>query len=168
MSVRTSYRHTIYASYIGYITQAVVNNLPTLLFLTFRDTFGIPLAQITLLITFNFGTQLLVDMLSARFVDRVGYRPCVLAAHLFAAAGLIGMAALPFVFPDPFWGLLVSVLLYAIGGGLTEVLISPIVEACPTDNKQTVMSLLHSAYCWGHMAVVLISTAFFVIFGIDS
>ncbi len=165
MSVRTSYRHTIYASYIGYITQAVVNNLPTLLFLTFRDTFGIPLAQITLLITFNFGTQLLVDMLSARFVDRVGYRPCVLAAHLFAAAGLIGMAALPFVFPDPFWGLLVSVLLYAIGGGLTEVLISPIVEACPTDNKASVMSLLHSFYCWGTVGVILLATLFLTFVG---
>ena len=144
MSVRTDYRHTIYASYIGYVTQAVVNNQPTLLFLTFRDTFGIPLTQITLLITFNFATQLAVDAASAKFVDRIGYRPCIVAAHVFAAAGLIGMAVLPFALPDPFAGLLLSVILYAIGGGLTEVLVSPIVEACPTDNKAGVMSLLHS------------------------
>ena len=165
MSIRTDYRHTITASYIGYITQAVVNNLPTLLFLTFRDTFGIPLSAITLLITFNFGTQLVVDLLSARFVDRVGYRPSVMAAHLFAAAGLIGLATLPFILPDPFWGLLLSVLLYAIGGGLTEVLISPIVEACPTENKASVMSLLHSFYCWGTVGVIILATLFFALVG---
>ncbi len=165
MPIRTDYRHTVYASYIGYITQAVVNNLPTLLSLTFRDAFGIPLSRITLLITFNFGTQLLVDLLSARLVDRVGYRPSVLAAHLFAAAGLIGLATLPFVFPDPFWGLLLSVLFYAVGGGLTEVLISPIVEACPTDNKAAHMSLLHSFYCWGTVGVIICATLFFTFAG---
>jgi MFS family permease len=167
MSVRTDYRHTIYASYIGYVTQAVVNNLPTLLFLTFRDTFGIPLTQITLLITFNFATQLAVDAASAKFVDRIGYRPCIVAAHVFAAAGLIGMAVLPFALPDPFAGLLLSVILYAIGGGLTEVLVSPIVEACPTDNKAGVMSLLHSFYCWGTVGVILLATAFLTFAGRD-
>ena len=160
MSIRTDYRHTVYASYIGYITQAVVNNLPTLLFLTFRDEFGIPLSKITLLITFNFATQLLVDALSAKFVDKIGYRISVIAAHVFAAAGLCGMATLPDLLPDPFAGLLLSVILYAIGGGLTEVLISPIVEACPTDNKAGVMSLLHSFYCWGTVGVILLATAF--------
>ena len=165
MSIRTNYRHTIYASYIGYITQAVVNNLPTLLFLTFHRVFGIPLAKITLLITFNFGTQLLVDMASAKFVDKIGYRPCILAAHLFAAAGLVGMASLPYLMPDPFTGLAVSVFLYAVGGGLTEVLISPIVEACPTDNKASVMSLLHSFYCWGTVGVILLATLFLALAG---
>ena len=167
MKIRTDYRHTIYASYIGYITQAVVNNLPTLLFLTFRDTFGISLPRITLLITFNFVTQLLVDMAGAKFVDRIGYRPCILAAHVFAAAGLCGMASLPFLTPDPFAGLLISTVLYAVGGGLTEVLISPIVEACPTDNKASVMSLLHSFYCWGTVGVILLATAFLTFVGRD-
>ena len=167
MSVRTDYRHTIYASYIGYVTQAVVNNLPTLLFLTFRDSFGIPLSKITLLITFNFVTQLLVDAASAKFVDRIGYRASVLAAHLFAAAGLCGMATLPFLLPDPFAGLLLSAVLYAVGGGLTEVLISPIVEACPTDNKAGVMSLLHSFYCWGTVGVILLATAFLNLVGAE-
>ena len=159
------WRHTQYASYFGYITQAIVNNLAPLLFLIFQDVYGIPLEKITLLVTVNFCVQLLVDMVAARFVDKIGYRPCIVAAHLFAAAGLAGLGLLPRLLPDPFVGLVGAVFLYAIGGGLIEVLISPIVEACPTDNKASVMSLLHSFYCWGHMGVVLLSTAFFALFG---
>lgn len=137
------WRHTQYASYLGYITQAIVNNLSPLLFLIFQDVFQIPLEKITLLVTVNFCVQLSVDLIAARFVDKIGYRPCVVAAHLFAAAGLIGLGVFPWLFPDPFLGLLLAVLLYAVGGGLIEVLISPIVEACPTENKASVMSLLH-------------------------
>lgn len=160
------WRHTQYASYFGYITQAIVNNLAPLLFLIFQDVYGIPLEKITLLVTVNFCVQLLVDMVAARFVDKIGYRPCIVAAHLFAAAGLAGLGLLPRLLPDPFVGLLGAVFLYAIGGGLIEVLISPIVEACPTDNKEKAMSLLHSFYCWGHVGVVLFSTIFFQLFGI--
>ncbi len=164
MSIKTDPRHTIYASYGGYITQAIVNNLAPLLFLIFRDSFGIPLEQITLLVTFNFLVQLIVDLVSAKFVDKIGWRKCLVAAHIFASAGLVGMALLPSVLP-PFAGLLISVTIYAIGGGLTEVLISPVVEACPTDNKAGVMSLLHSFYCWGTVAVILLSTLFLHVFG---
>lgn len=160
-----SYRHTIYASYLGYITQAIINNLVPLLFLVFQDTFGIPLQKITLLITMNFAIQLVVDFLSAKFVDKIGYRPCIVAAHVFAAAGLVGLSVFPYLFSDPFLGLLLSIFLYAIGGGLTEVLISPIVEACPTDNKASVMSLLHSFYCWGTVGVIVLSTLFLAVFG---
>ena len=165
MSIRNNYQHTIYACYIGYITQAVVNNLPTLLFLTFHTEFGIPLTQITLLILFNFATQLLVDLVAAKWVDRIGYRRSVIAAHLFTAAGLIGLALFPSVFPTPFSGLAAAVILYAIGGGLIEVLVSPIVEACPTENKSAVMSLLHSFYCWGAVGVILFATLFLSVFG---
>ena len=165
MSGKLSYKHTIFACYAGYITQAIVNNLSPLLFVIFRDTFDLPLSEITLLITINFLIQLCVDCLSAVFVDKIGYRKCIVAAHVFAVAGLASLAILPFIM-HPFAGLLVSVFLYAVGGGLIEVLISPIVEACPTDNKASVMSLLHSFYCWGHMGVVLLSTAFFALFGI--
>ena len=167
MSIKTDPRHTIYASYGGYITQAIVNNLAPLLFLIFRDSFGIPLEQITLLVTFNFLVQLIVDLVSAKFVDKIGWRKCLVAAHIFASAGLVGMALLPSVLP-PFAGLLISVTIYAVGGGLTEVLISPVVEACPTDNKAGVMSLLHSFYCWGTVAVILLSTLFLHVFGKDS
>ena len=160
-----SYRHTIYASYLGYITQAIINNLVPLLFLVFQDTFGIPLQKITLLITMNFAIQLVVDFLSAKFVDKIGYRPCIVAAHIFAAAGLVGLSVFPYLTRDPFVGLLLSIFLYAIGGGLTEVLISPIVEACPTDNKASVMSLLHSFYCWGTVGVIVLSTLFLAVFG---
>ena len=162
-----SYRHTQYASFLGYITQAVINNLAPLLFLIFQREWGLPLQKITFLITANFCVQLAVDFLAARFVDRIGYRRCIVAAHLFSAAGLIGMAVLPDLL-SPYPGLLTAVVLYAVGGGLIEVLISPIVEACPTDNKASVMSLLHSFYCWGTVGVIVISTGFLFICGKSS
>lgn len=163
-----SYKHTIYACFTGYIVQAVINNFIPLLFLTFHASYGIPLTKITFLVTFNFGLQLVIDFLSAGFVDKIGYRISIILAHVFAAAGLIGLTFLPELFKDPFTGLLLSVVIYAVGGGLTEVLISPIMESCPTDNKEAAMSLLHSFYCWGHVAVVLLSTVFFRIFGIEN
>ncbi len=166
MTVKDNYNHTLYASYIGYITQAIVNNFAPLLFLTFQSTLGISLDRIALLVTLNFGVQLLVDLSAARFVDRIGYRTAIVAAHLFAGAGLVGLAVLPSLLPSPYAGLLLSVVCYAIGGGLIEVLISPIVEACPTARKEAAMSLLHSFYCWGHVFVVLASTAFFLTVGI--
>ncbi len=163
------YRHTIWASYLGYVTQAVVNNLSPLLFLTFRSEYGIGLEKITLLITLNFGIQLLVDLLSALRIDRIGYRTGVVAAHICAALGLAGLSVLPELcgrlFGSPYAGLVICVILYALGGGLIEVLISPIVEACPTESKDAAMSLLHSFYCWGQMAVVLLSTLFFAAAG---
>lgn len=162
---KLNYQHTIYASYLGYITQAIVNNLAPLLFLIFQDSYELPLSRITLLITVNFCVQLFIDLLSAKFVDKIGYRVSVVAAHLFAAAGLVGLGVFPDLFSESFTGLLFAVILYAIGGGLIEVLISPIVEACPTDNKASVMSLLHSFYCWGTVMVILLSTLFLTFAG---
>ena len=164
--MKFDYKKTMYACFVGYIVQAVVNSFVPLLFVTFQETYQIPLAQITLLITVNFVVQLLVDMLSAGFIDRIGYRASVVLAHIFAAAGLALLTILPEVLPDPFVGILMAVFVYAIGGGLIEVLISPIIEACPTDNKESAMSLLHSFYCWGCTGVVLLSTVFFNIAGI--
>lgn len=161
-----TYKHTMYASFIGYIVQAIINNFIPLLFLTFQSSYNIPISKITFLVTFNFGFQLLIDFLSAGFIDKIGYRLSVIIAHICAGLGLISLTILPEIFSDPFIGLLISVMIYAIGGGLIEVLISPIVEACPTDNKEAAMSLLHSFYCWGHVSVVLISTIFFSVFGI--
>ena len=166
-SIRTSYTHTIYACYLGYIVQAIVNNFAPLLFLTFSASFGLDLEQIALISTVNFAIQLCVDLLSAKVIDRVGYRASVIAAHAFAAAGIVGLAVLPALLGDAFAGLLLAVALYAVGGGIIEVLISPIVEACPTEKKEAAMSLLHSFYCWGHLAVVVLSTAFFTLFGIE-
>lgn len=166
--MKPNYQKTIYACFIGYIVQAVVNNFVPLLFLTFEKSYHIPLSRITMLITINFGIQLLVDLLSAGFVDKIGYRISVVLAHIFAAAGLAGLVFLPDLMPDPFAGLLLAVCIYALGGGLIEVLISPIVQSCPTDNKEKAMSLLHSFYCWGHVGVVLLSTVFFSVFGIGN
>lgn len=166
--VKSTYQKTIYACFVGYIVQAVVNNFVPLLFLTFEENYQIPLSQITMLITFNFGVQLLVDFVSAGVVDRAGYRTSIIFAHIFSAAGILGLVILPEIMPTPFSGLLIAVTLYAVGGGLIEVLISPIMESCPTDNKEKAMSLLHSFYCWGHVGVVLISTLFFKVFGIEN
>ncbi len=161
-----NFKHTIYASYIGYIVQAIVNNLAPLLFLTFQRQYDISIEKIGLLITINFGVQLAVDMLSAKYVDKIGYKKAIMAAHLFAAAGLIGLGILPEVLPNAYIGLVAAICLYAVGGGLIEVLISPIVEACPTEDKVGNMSLLHSFYCWGLVGVILLSTLFFKIVGI--
>ena len=163
-----TYKHTVVACFLGYIVQAIINNFIPLLFLTFQSSYGIPLSQITFLVTFNFGLQLLVDMISPGFIDKIGYRASMIIAHICACAGLIGLAFLPEIMPNPLTGLMLSVIIYAIGGGLLEVLVSPIVEACPTDNKESTMSLLHSFYCWGHVGVVLLSTIFFRLFGIEN
>lgn len=166
--MKPNYQKTIYACFIGYIVQAIVNNFVPLLFLTFESTYDIPLSRITMLITFNFGIQLLVDLLSTGFVDKIGYRASILIAHILSAVGLLGLAVLPELLPSAYAGLLISVMVYALGGGLLEVLVSPIMESCPTDNKEQAMSLLHSFYCWGHVGVVLLSTLFFRIFGIEN
>ncbi len=166
--MKNQYNKTITACFIGYIVQAIVNNFVPLLFLTFHSSYGISLSKITLLVTFNFGVQLLVDLLSIGFIDRIGYRVSMVLAHFFAAAGLAALTVLPEVLPDPFVGILLSVMIYAVGGGLLEVLLSPVVEACPSGNKEAAMSMLHAFYCWGHVGVVLISTLFFQICGTSS
>ena len=163
-----NYTKTMYACFVGYVVQAIVNNFIPLLFLTFETAYNIPLSKITMLITINFGIQLLVDLLSAGFVDKIGYKASILIAHIFSALGLLGLIFLPEILPDPYAGLLISVAVYAVGGGLLEVLVSPIIESCPTDNKEKAMSLLHSFYCWGHVGVVLLSTIFFRLFGIEN
>lgn len=168
MTARLSYKHTIAACYLGYVTQAIVNNFAPLLFITFSKEYGIHLSRMALLVAVNFGVQILVDLVAARYIARWGYRPSVIAAHVFAVLGLLSMGLLPRVLPVPFVGILIAILLYAVGGGLTEVLISPIAEACPTTGKAGQMSLLHASYCWGHVGVILLSTLFFHLAGMDN
>ena len=167
MKIR-DYKYTVGASYLGYICQAVVNNFVPLLFVIFQHRFGLSLSQLTALITVNFFLQLTVDALASKFVDRIGVRKCVVAAHISASLGLILLAVLPAILPDPYTGLIIAVPFYALGGGLIEVLVSPIVESCPSDNKAAKMSLLHSFYCWGSVAVVVVSTGFLKLFGAGS
>lgn len=150
--MKPNYKKTIVACFVGYVVQAIVNNFAPLLFVTFQKTYDIPLTKITLLITLNFLVQLLVDFSSAKFVDKIGYRASLIGAHVFAALGLVLLPILPEVFQDPFIGVAISVVIYAVGGGLLEVLVSPVVEACPTDDKNSAMSLLHSFYCGGTSA----------------
>lgn len=164
--MQNEYNKTMVACFVGYIVQAIVNNFVPLLFLTFRDHYGIVLTQITFLVTINFGIQLLVDAVSVKFVDQIGYRASMILAHAAAAFGLVALTFLPEILPNAYVGLMIATVLYAIGGGLLEVVVSPVMEACPTENKETAMSLLHSFYCWGHVGVVLLSTLFFQVAGI--
>lgn len=166
--MKNQYNKTITACFVGYIVQAIVNNFTPLLFLFFQRSYHIPLSQITLLVTFNFGIQLLIDLLSVGFVDKIGYRASMIMAHVLSAAGLILLTILPEILPAPFIGILIAVMIYAVGGGLLEVLVSPVMESCPSDNKAKAMSMLHSFYCWGHAGVVLISTLFFYLAGIEN
>ncbi|MGN1195021.1 MAG: MFS transporter [Acutalibacteraceae bacterium] len=168
MNIRNNFKHTLFASYIGYFVQAIVNNFVPLLFLTMQNSFGFSYRKISLLIMINFTVQLFIDLLSAGFVDKIGYRKSIVAAHFFAAAGLCCLGVLPFLLPDPYVGVVISIIIYATGSGLIEVIISPLVEACPTENKSGSMSLLHSFYCWGQMSVVLLSTVFFSFFGVGN
>lgn len=163
-----NYRKTKTACYLGFVTQAIAANFAPLLFLKFHNDYNISLGNIALISTCFFFTQLLVDLFCAKFVDKIGYRICIVASEVCSAAGLIGLAFLPDILPNPFAGILCSVIVYAIGSGLIEVLGSPIVEACPFDNKEATMSLLHSFYCWGAVGTILISTLFFLLFGMDS
>lgn len=167
-SVKNNYEHTLYACYIGYITQAIVNNFAPLLFLTFVKEFGLSLGAITVITTLNFSVQLFVDFLSAKVIDKVGYRKSIVTAHMCSAAGIAGMAFLPQLFGNAYAGLLTAGTLYAVGGGIIEVLISPIIESCPTKKKEAAMSLLHSFYSWGQASMILLSTVFFVLFGIGN
>lgn len=164
--MQKNYKKTLIACYLGFVTQAIAANFAPLLFLTFKETYGITLEKIALIPVVFYLTQLLVDFAATKYADKIGYRICVVASQLLSSIGLILMAVLPELMPVPFWGILIAVVFYAIGSGLIEVLVSPIVEACPFENKDGMMSLLHSFYCWGAMGVILGSTAFFAVFGI--
>ena len=166
--MKKDYGKTLRACYLAFITQAIAANFTPLLFLKFHSDYGIPLGQVALISTTFFLTQLVMDVLCTKFVDKVGYRKCMVASSICFAVGLAGLAFLPELLPDPFVGILLSVVIYAVGSGLQEVLGSPIVEACPFEHKEAVMSLLHSFYCWGSVGTIVISTVFFAIFGIDS
>ncbi len=168
MTVHPNYKKTLIACYLGFITQAISANFAPLLFLTFRSTYGISLEKIALIPFVFYLTQLLIDFAATKFADKIGYRTCVTASQVVSAFGLVLLAILPEILPVPFVGILISVVFYAMGSGLIEVLVSPIVEACPFENKDSMMSLLHSFYCWGTVGVILGSTLFFAVFGVNN
>ncbi len=168
MTAQKNYKKTLIACYLGFVTQAITANFAPLLFLTFRSTYEITLDKIAMIPLVFYLTQLLVDLAATKFADKIGYRTCVIVSQVVSAAGLVLMAILPDMLSVPYIGILISVVLYAIGSGLVEVLVSPIVEACPFENKDGVMSLLHSFFCWGSMGVILGSTLFFTVFGVEN
>ncbi len=168
MTEQKNYKKTLTACYLGYVTQAISANFTPLLFLTFISTYGMTLKEIAMIPLVFYLTQLLIDLAATKYADKIGYRTCVVASQVLSSVGLVLMAILPEVLPIPFIGILISVVLYAMGSGLIEVLVSPIVEACPFENKDGMMSLLHSFFCWGAMGVILGSTLFFSIFGVEN
>lgn len=168
MTKQKNYKKTLLACYLGFVTQAISANFTPLLFLTFRESYGITLDKIAMIPLVFYLTQLFVDFAATKFADKIGYRTCVVASQILSAVGFVLMAVLPELFASPFVGIIIAVVLYAIGSGLIEVLVSPIVEACPFENKDGMMSLLHSFYCWGAMGVILGSTLFFAVFGIEN
>ncbi len=167
MIKQKNYKKTLTACYLGFVTQAITANFTPLLFLTFVNTYGVTFEKIAMIPLVFYLTQLLIDFAATRFADKIGYRTCVVASQILSAVGLLLMIILPELLPVPFTGILISVVLYAVGSGLIEVLVSPIVEACPFENKDGMMSLLHSFYCWGAMGVILGSTLFFALFGTE-
>lgn len=167
MTKQKNYKKTLLACYLGFATQAISANFAPLLFLTFKNTYGITLEKIAMIPMVFYLAQLLIDFAATQFADKIGYRTCVVISQVLSAVGLISLTCLPEMISSPFVGILISIVLYAIGSGLIEVLVSPIVEACPFDNKEGMMSLLHSSYCWGSVAVITGSTLFFTIFGLE-
>ncbi len=167
MSVKNNYTHTLWASCIGYVVQAIVINFSPLLFVMFNESMGIGYSSISLLITLTFLIQLTVDLVCPPLIDKLGYRISVVIAHLFVGVGFVLLAILPDIMSDPYIGILISLTVASIGGGLIEVVVSPIVEACPHENKNGYMCLLHSFYCWGHVFVILLSVGFFAVFGME-
>ena len=162
------YNRTLFACYFGYISQAIINNLLPLLFVTLQRQFSLSVTQIGFMVTYNFAMQLIIDLLAVKYADKLGYRLCVIAAHIACAIGLAGLAIFPFVLPKPYLGLLLSITIYAVGGGLIEVLVSPIVQALPLKRKEAVITVLHSFYCWGHAGVVILTTLFFSLAGTEN
>lgn len=164
---KINYKSTLYACYLGYITQALIVNLPPILFVIFKDKFGLTYTMLGSLVMIIFITQLIVDALSVKFIDKIGQRTAAVLAHIFAAAGMILLAFLPGVLPQPYIGLIISSIVFAIGGGLIEVLVSPIVESLPGEAKASSMSLLHSFYSWGQVLVIILSTTALLLIGHD-
>ncbi|MGN0522366.1 MAG: MFS transporter [Eubacterium sp.] len=163
-----NYKHTITACFIGYIVQAITCNFAPLLFVSWSNEFSVSMTQITAIITMTFFIQIIVDLVSAKFVDKIGYKICLIFAHIFSCSGFIALSILPYAMKNPMTGIVISVILYSTGSGLLEVLVSPVVESCPTDNKAGAMSLLHSFYCWGTVLVIGVSSAYFALFGRDN
>lgn len=162
------YGKTKLACYLGFVTQAISANFAPLLFLTFRRVYGISFSELALIPVVFYVTQLITDFACVKIVDKTGYRPCILASEIMSAAGLAGLAFVPELFSDRLPGILLCVVVYAVGSGLIEVLCSPIIEACPFENKSRTMSFLHSFYCWGSVGVIAGSTLFFAVFGTEN
>jgi len=158
------YKKTIYACYRGYITQAIIVNLSPLFFVIFQDNYNVSFVTLGSIVLLNFITQMLTDIAAIKFVEKVGYRVAAVTAHALASAGLLMLGFLPMIMPI-IPALVISTVIFAVGGGLLEVLVSPIVDSVPGEAKESSMSLLHAFYCWGQVMVVLVTTLLLFLIG---
>lgn len=160
----TNYKKTLHACYRGYITQAIIVNLAPLFFIIFQDRYNVSFVTLGSIVLLNFVTQLMTDLVSIKFIEKVGYRIAAVMAHLLASIGLVLLGTLPNIMPVvP--ALVTATLFYSVGGGLLEVIVSPIVDSLPGEEKESSMSLLHSFYCWGQVLVILITTCLLFFIG---
>lgn len=160
-----TYKHTLHSCYLAYVTQAAVVNLAPILFVIFQTEFGLTYQQIGALSLINFLTQLSIDAVAIKTLDKVGYRPAAIGCCACCTLGFLLLAICPAIWPGEFFALCLPVIVYAVGGGLAEVIVSPIADSLPLENKEGSMALVHGAYSWGQAAVVLVSTCTLAIIG---
>lgn len=153
-----TYKHTTLACYIGYITQAIGINFMPILFTIFKEEFSLSYSELGSLVVINFVTQILTDIFSTKYVDRLGFRRTSIPCQLLCFLGLMLLCILPSVMANSFLALAIATIVYAVGGGMVEVIISPIIDSMPSDDSTGAMSLLHSFYCWGQLGIVLLTT----------
>lgn len=160
----SKYRSTKLACYVGYIVQAVINNFLPILFIALQDVYELSYEKLARLIVFNFVTQMVTDLITPKIVEKTGYKKAAVICHGAAALGLALLGILPRFIP-PYSGIIISIIVYAFGSGLIEVLVSPIIEMLPTTDKSGNMSILHSFYCWGQAFTIIVTTFLVKVFG---
>lgn len=159
------YLPTKLAGYVGFIVQAIVNNFLPILFIVFQDVYGLGYEKLGRLIVINFATQMFIDFITPKIIHKLGYRRAAFLCQFTACVGLCLMAVLPRFMSNTYLAIIISIVFYATGSGLMEVILSPMIEMLPTGNKSGNMAVLHSFYCWGQTVVVPLTTLMVFIFG---
>lgn len=167
MSEQTiNYKRTKLSCYFSYLSMASAFSLPPILFVTFREMYGISYTLLGTLVLINFCTQLSIDLIFSFFSEHFNVHKTVKIMPLLTSLGLVIYAIIPSVFPQhAYAGLVIGTIIFSVASGLSEVLLSPVVAAIPSEHPDKDMSMLHSLYAWGVFSVVVISTIFLNVFG---
>ncbi len=164
-AVTKKYFPTKLAGYVGFVVQAIVNNFLPILFIVFQNVYNLSYEKLGRLILFNFATQMFIDLITPKIIAKIGYRKAASLSQGAAAAGLILLGTLPSLMNNTYLAIIISIIIYATGSGLMEVILSPMIEMLPTGNKSGNMAVLHSFYCWGQAFTVLVTTGLVFLFG---